>query len=141
LTSLEKEEKKKKSFIFVATTFERNFLFSFVLGLWLERIGRSVMNWKKGKKKRKINGISALKDQTCKEIERKRLNSLYIAIHVKPRHRSNPMLLLEKKKQHKDLVLFFPKWEFWAEKTNGSLLSLSHRLNRERRKQEEKKGF
>jgi hypothetical protein len=50
LTSLEKEEKKKKSFIFVATTFERNFLFSFVLGLWLERIGRSVMNWKKGKK-------------------------------------------------------------------------------------------
>jgi hypothetical protein len=51
------------------------------------------------------------------------------------------MLLLEKKKQHKDLVLFFPKWEFWAEKTNGSLLSLSHRLNRERRKQEEKKGF
>lgn len=98
------------------------------------------MNWKKGKKKTKINGISALKDQTCKEIERKRLNSLYIAIHVKPRHRSNPMLLLEKKKQHKDLVLFFfPKWEFWAEKTNGSLLS--HRLNRERRKQEEKKGF
>jgi hypothetical protein len=55
------------------------------------------MNWKKREKKTKINGISALKDQTCKEIERKRLNSLYIAIHVKPRHRSNPMLLLEKK--------------------------------------------
>jgi hypothetical protein len=52
LTSLEKEEKKKKSFIFVATTFERNFLFSFVLGL-AGRIGRSVMNWKKRKKKRK----------------------------------------------------------------------------------------
>jgi hypothetical protein len=94
------------------------------------------MNWKKGKKT-KINGISALKDQTCKEIERKRLNSLYIAIHVKPRHSSNPMLL-EKKKQHKDLVLFFPKWEFRAEKTNGSFLSLTHRLNRERRNRKKK---
>ena len=99
------------------------------------------MNWKKREKKTKINGISALKDQTCKEIERKRLNSLYIAIHVKPRNRSNPMLLLEKKKQHKDLVLFFPKWEFWAEKTNGFLLSLSHRLNRERRNRKKKRDF
>lgn len=52
------------------------------------------------------------------------------------------MLLLEKKKQHKDLVLFFfPKWEFWAEKTNGSLLSLSHRLNRERRNRKKKRDF
>ena len=96
----------------------------------------------KREKKTKINGISALKDQTCKEIERKRLNSLYIAIHVKPRNRSNPMLLLEKKKQHKDLVLFFPKWEFRAEKNKWISFSLSHTGSTEKEgNRKKKKGF
>jgi hypothetical protein len=51
------------------------------------------------------------------------------------------MLLLEKKKQHKDLVLFFPKWEFRTEKNKWiSSLSLTQAQQR-KKEQEEKKGF